>query len=98
MQLLDNSVVIRFMTFLSKLQIKNPNERNINNECQKRCKEKEGMSIWDCGSSLYDSYELVSISHLIERHLNTIQSHGGSKPFITSVTCLNQYDTPNNVQ
>ncbi|KAK4266962.1 hypothetical protein QN277_023817 [Acacia crassicarpa] len=25
-------------------------------------------SIWDCGSPLYDSYELVSVTHLIERH------------------------------
>ncbi|KAL2511306.1 Uncharacterized protein Adt_16906 [Abeliophyllum distichum] len=26
------------------------------------------MKKWDCGSPLYDSYELVSVSHLIERH------------------------------
>ncbi|KAI9110124.1 hypothetical protein K1719_019165 [Acacia pycnantha] len=25
-------------------------------------------SIWDCGSPLYDSYELVSVTHVIERH------------------------------
>ncbi|CAA2951659.1 uncharacterized protein LOC111410948 [Olea europaea var. sylvestris] len=31
--------------------------------------EKERtLKVWDCGSPLYDSYELVSVSHVIERH------------------------------
>ncbi|KAJ4728154.1 ATP-dependent DNA helicase mph1 [Melia azedarach] len=43
-------------------------------------KENElGVSVWDCGSPLYDSYELVSVNHLIERHLMAIPSLGGSK-------------------
>ncbi|GMJ00943.1 hypothetical protein HRI_003763500 [Hibiscus trionum] len=36
------------------------------------------LDIWDCGSPLYDSYELVSLSHKIERHLMTLPSLGGS--------------------
>ncbi|KMT20349.1 hypothetical protein BVRB_1g003480 [Beta vulgaris subsp. vulgaris] len=39
------------------------------------------VKIWDCGSPLYDSYELASLSHLIERHLMIIPSLGGSKRF-----------------
>ncbi|KAI3494909.1 hypothetical protein L1887_36933 [Cichorium endivia] len=32
--------------------------------------QDEGLAskIWDCGSPLYDSYELVSIAHVIEMH------------------------------
>ncbi|KAL4383161.1 hypothetical protein GQ457_15G019690 [Hibiscus cannabinus] len=36
------------------------------------------LDIWDCGSPLYDSYELVSLSHQIERHLMKLPSLGGS--------------------
>ncbi|KAJ7962533.1 4-hydroxy-tetrahydrodipicolinate reductase [Quillaja saponaria] len=45
--------------------------------------EEEGLAIWDCGSPLYDSHELVSMSHIIDRHLMALPSLGGSKPFIT---------------
>ncbi|KAK7389841.1 hypothetical protein VNO78_25136 [Psophocarpus tetragonolobus] len=35
-----------------------------------RAGEKEDeVCIWDCGSPLYDSYELVSLNHIIDRHL-----------------------------
>lgn len=27
------------------------------------------VPVWDCGSHLYDSYELVSFSHLLDRHV-----------------------------
>ncbi|XWS38257.1 hypothetical protein CRYUN_Cryun19dG0115800 [Craigia yunnanensis] len=30
--------------------------------------QKESDSIWDCGSPLYDSYELASFGHVLERH------------------------------
>ncbi|ONI07367.1 hypothetical protein PRUPE_5G115500 [Prunus persica] len=33
--------------------------------------EEEAASaakIWDCGSPLYDSYELASVGHILERH------------------------------
>ena len=50
-------------------------------------KEKNGdeaaFDIWDCGSPLYDSYELVSLSHLIERHLMKLPSLGGSNRLTT---------------
>ncbi|CAK9165804.1 unnamed protein product [Ilex paraguariensis] len=41
--------------------------------------EEETMKIWDCGSPLYDSYELVSLTHHIEKHFMTIPSLGGSR-------------------
>ncbi|OMP08589.1 hypothetical protein COLO4_06320 [Corchorus olitorius] len=42
--------------------------------------EAAAFAIWDCGSPLYDSYELASLSHLIERHLMKLPpSLGGSK-------------------
>lgn len=48
-------------------------------------KEKLSKSVWDCGSPLYDSHELVSLDHLIDRHLMAFPSspHYGSKPIIT---------------
>ncbi|KAM1068844.1 hypothetical protein ACFX2I_000767 [Malus domestica] len=49
-------------------------------------KEDEEFGIWDCGSPLYDSYEFVSISHLIERHLMALPySLGGSSRFTTNI-------------
>ncbi|XP_054796064.1 uncharacterized protein LOC129301528 [Prosopis cineraria] len=42
-------------------------------------KEESGFPIWDCGSPLYDSYELVSLTHLIERHMMALPSPGGSR-------------------
>ncbi|KAI5647156.1 hypothetical protein M9H77_33161 [Catharanthus roseus] len=36
--------------------------------------EEEGMNVWDCGSPLYDSYELVSLGHVIDRHTMILPS------------------------
>ncbi|KAG5251723.1 4-hydroxy-tetrahydrodipicolinate reductase [Salix suchowensis] len=41
--------------------------------------DEKALAIWDLDSSLYDSHELVSLTHLIERHLMTLPSLGGSK-------------------
>ncbi|KAL9430294.1 hypothetical protein AB3S75_025644 [Citrus x aurantiifolia] len=41
--------------------------------------EEASMATWDCGSPLYDSYELVSLDHLIQRHLMVIPSLARSK-------------------
>ncbi|KAE9595779.1 hypothetical protein Lal_00030642 [Lupinus albus] len=41
------------------------------------------FSIWDCGSPLYDSYELVSLSHMVERHMMVWPYLGGPKQIIT---------------
>ncbi|CAN1189559.1 hypothetical protein LINPERPRIM_LOCUS24552 [Linum perenne] len=30
--------------------------------------------VWDCGSPLYDSYEIASVGHLIERHTMSLPS------------------------
>ncbi|KAJ6404328.1 hypothetical protein OIU84_012497 [Salix udensis] len=41
--------------------------------------DEKALAIWDLDSSLYDSHELVSLTQLIERHLVTQPSLGGSK-------------------
>ncbi|KAJ7951269.1 4-hydroxy-tetrahydrodipicolinate reductase [Quillaja saponaria] len=46
-------------------------------------KEEKGLAIWDCGSPLYDSYELVSLSRVTDRHLMALPSLSGSEPLIT---------------
>ncbi|KAG8659062.1 hypothetical protein MANES_02G012350v8 [Manihot esculenta] len=39
--------------------------------------------IWDCGSPLYDSYEVASLFHIIDRHTMTLPfSPSGSNRFI----------------
>ncbi|KAF3340107.1 hypothetical protein FCM35_KLT15878 [Carex littledalei] len=30
------------------------------------------VPVWDCGSRLYDSYELVTFSHLLDRHVTLL--------------------------
>ncbi|KAK2650111.1 hypothetical protein Ddye_017600 [Dipteronia dyeriana] len=58
--------------------------------------EIEEVAIWDCGSPLYDSYELVSLSHVIERHLLTLPTLGGSKTYLAT-NFYYPYDDPSNV-
>ncbi|KAL8499731.1 hypothetical protein ACS0TY_019628 [Phlomoides rotata] len=41
--------------------------------------DEKSIKIWDCGSPLYDSYELVSWSHLIERNLMVLPYLSGSR-------------------
>ncbi|KAL2547633.1 uncharacterized protein Fot_09163 [Forsythia ovata] len=41
---------------------------------EKEEQEEAAVSIWDCGSPLYDSYELVSFAHFIERHTMVLPS------------------------
>ncbi|KAJ4780672.1 ATP-dependent DNA helicase mph1 [Rhynchospora pubera] len=38
-------------------------------ELQNEVKEALQVPVWDCGSHLYDSYELVSFSHFLDRHV-----------------------------
>lgn len=48
----------------------NPQARVMNSATLKgKLEEEKAMSVWDCGSPLYDSYELVTLNHLIDRHL-----------------------------
>lgn len=43
-------------------------------------KKEEEKAKWDCGSPLYDSYELVKLNHLIDRNLMEFPSLHGSIP------------------
>ncbi|KAK8611971.1 hypothetical protein V6N13_132005 [Hibiscus sabdariffa] len=53
---------------------------------EKNGEEEAKFAIWDCGSPLYDSYELVSLSHLIERHLMKLPYLGSSKRLTSTRT------------
>lgn len=46
--------------------------------------------IWDCGSPLYDSCELVSFSHIIERHMMELPYLDGSKQIITKFSNIDE--------
>ena len=61
------------------LRVRSNFEGHFGNENMKKLGEdNQGVvAIWDCGSPLYDSHELASLSHLIER--NTM-----SLPFLCS--------------
>ena len=50
-----------------------------------RKQEEKTLAIWDLGSPLYDSYEVVSLTHLIERQLMTLPSLGGSKRLSSNI-------------
>ncbi|CAL9237153.1 unnamed protein product [Arabidopsis halleri] len=46
------------------------NTRNTGgSSSQEKISDGRDPKIWDCGSTLYDSYELVSFVHIIERKL-----------------------------
>ncbi|KAI3449251.1 hypothetical protein Pfo_005916, partial [Paulownia fortunei] len=47
--------------------------------------EEEAIKIWDCGSPLYDSYELVAVTNVIERHFMILP---GSTMVATHQLCL----------
>ncbi|KAK9143940.1 hypothetical protein Syun_013340 [Stephania yunnanensis] len=60
----------------------------------------EVVGVWDCGSPLYDSFELVSLSHLIERNLmvlpfsSTKQTNQVSNVFDSSPVGVVRSDEP----
>nr|CAD1824066.1 unnamed protein product [Ananas comosus var. bracteatus] len=51
-------------------------ERHQNNKEEEE--EEIRLSIWDCGSPLYDSYELASLCSLIDRHVVALPSFSES--------------------
>lgn len=59
----------------------------MNNKGEKIDKTSSSSSIiWDCGSPLYDSFELVSLVHLIERNTMILPETGYSSPVTESKT------------
>ncbi|WCJ26471.1 hypothetical protein M5689_008284 [Euphorbia peplus] len=38
-------------------------------EKMKKREEEVAINVWDCGSPLYDSYEVASFGQIIERHM-----------------------------
>ncbi|KAI3444443.1 hypothetical protein Pfo_001108 [Paulownia fortunei] len=47
--------------------------------------DEKGINIWDCGSPLYDSYELVAVSHVVERHFMILPYLSGSRKLATEL-------------
>ncbi|PKI51587.1 hypothetical protein CRG98_028011 [Punica granatum] len=41
-----------------------------------------GCRVWDCGSPLYDSYELAAVNHLLERHMMILPPSCGSRRIV----------------
>ncbi|KAL0426095.1 UNVERIFIED_CONTAM: hypothetical protein Sradi_1144300 [Sesamum radiatum] len=46
--------------------------------------DEKAINVWDCGSPLYDSYELVAVSHVVERHLMVLPYLSGSRNAATN--------------
>ncbi|KAG5222253.1 4-hydroxy-tetrahydrodipicolinate reductase [Salix suchowensis] len=45
---------------------------------EKRKAEQPAVDAWDCGSPLYDSYEIASLGHVIDRHSLALPFPSGS--------------------
>ncbi|KAK7258537.1 hypothetical protein RIF29_24117 [Crotalaria pallida] len=50
-----------------------------------RSQKNGAFPIWDCGSSLYDSHELVSLAYAIEGHMMTWPCLVGPKPIMAQL-------------
>ncbi|KAF4384604.1 hypothetical protein F8388_003911 [Cannabis sativa] len=88
---------MKMMKPIPKRQEQKEEEEEENDDDQKGEKKMMiNMAIWDCGSPLYDSYELVSLSNLIERHLMILPSlaAGSSKRFIMATKRLSHHHQP----
>ncbi|KAH7848409.1 hypothetical protein Vadar_002419 [Vaccinium darrowii] len=53
-------------------------EREGSNQGTEEKDEGLTMKVWDCGSPLYDSYELASLGHVIDRHVLALPFLSGS--------------------
>lgn len=49
------------------------------NSNQEEEDDGKSMKIWDCGSPLYDAYELVALSHVVERNCMILPYLSGSR-------------------
>ncbi|KAL5062393.1 hypothetical protein RYX36_024130 [Vicia faba] len=47
-------------------------------EFDEKEEEEKAIAMWNCGSPLYDSHELVSLDHHINMNLMSFPSHHGS--------------------
>ncbi|KAK8475048.1 hypothetical protein V6N13_020791 [Hibiscus sabdariffa] len=52
------------------------------------------FAIWDCGSPLYDSYELASLSHLIDRHLMKLPFRDDPKTLTAGISSPSDVTPP----
>jgi hypothetical protein len=51
--------------------------------------ERVVLATWDCGSPLYDSFELASLHHVLERHLMVLPFPGAA-----AVSRSRRFDNP----
>lgn len=72
--------------FLSMNKPSSNSQKKLNSPKMKKIEEshveKEIMNVWDCGSPLYDSYELVAVSHIVERHFMVLPYLSGSRKVV----------------
>ncbi|KAG2677088.1 hypothetical protein I3843_12G084600 [Carya illinoinensis] len=52
----------------------------------KKIEEEKAATLWDCGSPLYDSYEIASLGHVLERHMMALPLFSGSNSAISPFT------------
>lgn len=68
-------------------------QRPFGDEKMKKLVEENhlaAIAIWDCGSPLYDSYELASLGHLLDRHTMASPFFCRSSRFLIPTSVLDQ--------
>ncbi|KAG9448400.1 hypothetical protein H6P81_014528 [Aristolochia fimbriata] len=63
-----------------------PKKANKEEEDEEKEEEAARVSVWDCGSPLYDSFELVSVSHILDRNSMILPFSRGSRRWSTGKT------------
>ncbi|KAL6982008.1 hypothetical protein U1Q18_023626 [Sarracenia purpurea var. burkii] len=68
------------------------NKRKGSKSNEEKGEDETMKKIWDCGSPLYDSYELVSVDRVIDRHIMALPSLG--EPISSTITeQISQYSS-----
>lgn len=62
-----------------KTPMNNNEIQELNEKTEEEKKEERMIKPWDCGSPLYDSHEVVSISHVLERNFMVLPYLSGSR-------------------
>ncbi|XP_057780028.1 uncharacterized protein LOC130998632 [Salvia miltiorrhiza] len=52
--------------------------------------DEKWLKIWDCGSPLYDAYELVAVSHVVERNCMILPYLSGSRNDDVADSCSSE--------
>ncbi|CAM8911006.1 unnamed protein product [Rhodiola kirilowii] len=55
-------------------------------------KHQMAIGVWDCGSSLYDAFELVSFGHLLERRMMLLPNISGGSEVVDPMKMEAEHD------